>query len=205
MKPIPLRPTLLSLVGLLPLATLALSVAAADRYRFDVLHSQVSFHVSHLGFSRSEGEFHDLSGGFTFEPDNWASASCDVTIGVASIDLDDEGWNRKLLEKDWFDVAQHPSMRFRCLRVVDGNENKARIEGELSLRGVTRPVLLDVHFNRAGVHKYSLQYIAGFSATTTIKRSDFGMHKYVPEIGDEIEIRLEIEGIREGAKRDRKK
>lgn len=199
MKPIP---TFLLLLLLTPFAP---RVAAADRYRFDAVHSQVSFHVSHLGFSRSEGEFHDLSGSFEFEPGDWASARCDVNIGVASIDLDDEAWNRKLLDKDWFDVAQYPQMRFRCVRVIGGDAQRARIEGELSLRGVVKPVVLDVHFNRAGIHKYSLQYVAGFSATTTIKRSDFGMLKYIPEIGDEIEIRLEIEGIREGAKRDRKK
>lgn len=199
-----MKPTSL-LLPLLLFATLAPNSAAADRYRFDSVHSQVSFHVSHLGFSRSEGEFHDLTGSFVFEPGDWAQASCDVTIGVASIDLDDDAWNRKLLEKDWFDVEQFPNMRFRCLRIVDGGANQARVEGELTLRGITRPVVLDAHFNRAGIHKYSLQYVAGFSAATTIKRSDFGMRKYIPEIGDEIEIRLEIEGIREGAKRDRKK
>ena len=195
----PILPTVL-------LAFLAVQPAlAAERYRFDAVHSQVSFHVSHLGFSISEGEFHDISGGFTFEPDDWSKAQCDVRIGVASIDLDDDGWNRKLLGADWFDVEKHPAMQFRCLRAVAAEAGNARVEGELTLRGVTRPVTLDVHFNRAAVHKYSLQYIAGFSAKATIRRSDFGMVKLLPEVGEDIEIRLEIEGIREGKKRDRNK
>ncbi len=181
------------------------SASAADSYRFDTVHSQVQFRVSHLGFSESEGEFHDLRGGFRFDRDDWSKSSCDVTIGIASLDLDDEAWNRKLLESDWFDGARHPDMRFRCLQVTQKDEHHGRIDGELTLRGITRPVSLDLQFNRAAIHKYSLKYTAGFSATTMIRRSDYGMHKYIPEIGDEIAIRLDIEGQREGAKRERKK
>ena len=193
-----------SLALLLIAMLFAATVEAAD-YRFDQVHSQVQFQVWHLGFSRSEGEFHDLRGGFRFDADHWERSTCDVRIGVASLDLDDDGWNRKLLERDWFDAKAHPDMHFRCMRVTVAEGSKARIDGELTLRGVTRPVVLDVTFNRAATHKYSLQYVAGFSASTTIKRSDYGMTKLLPEVGDEIDIRLEIEGIREGRARDRKK
>jgi polyisoprenoid-binding protein YceI len=96
-------------------------------------------------------------------------------------------------------------MRYRCLKVERIDEHHGRIDGELTLRGVTRPVVLDLRFIRAAIHKYSLKYTAGFMATTTIRRSDFGMVKYLPEIGDDIHIRLDIEGQREGAKRERKK
>jgi polyisoprenoid-binding protein YceI len=184
---------------------LATPVFAAETYRFDAVHSQVQFRVDHLGFSESEGEFHDLRGDFRFDRDNWARSSCNVTIGIASLDLDDDTWNRKMLERDWFDVAQFPEMRYRCLKVERIDEHHGRIDGELTLRGITRPVTLDLRFNRAAIHKYSLKYTAGFMATTTIRRSDFGMAKYLPEIGDEIQIRLDIEGQREGAKRERKK
>lgn len=184
---------------------LAAPAFAAEAYRFDRVHSQVQFRVDHLGFSESEGEFHDLRGGFRFDREDWSNSSCDVTIGVASLDMDDDAWNRKMLERDWFDAERHPEMRYRCLKVERLDAHRGRIEGELSLRGITRPVALDLRFNRAGVHKYSLKYTAGFTATTTIRRSDFGMAKYLPEIGDEIHIRLDIEGQREGAKRERKK
>ena len=192
---------------LLPLFALfaALPVAAASDYRFDRVHSQVQFRVSHLGFSMSEGEFHDLEGGFRFDADDWSKSTCDVRIGVTSIDLDDDAWNRTLLGERWFDAARHPQMRYRCLEVVREGERDGRIEGELSLRGVTRPVTLRLRFNRAGVHKYSLQQVAGFEAHATLKRSDFGMTRFLPEVGDDIEIRLDIEGIREGRKRERKK
>lgn len=190
-------------------ALLAFCIAApafaAETYRFDTVHSQVQFRVSHLGFSESEGEFHDLRGEFRFDRDDWARSGCDVRIGVASLDLDDDAWNRRMLAADWFDVSRFPEMRFRCRKVERLDERSGRIDGELSLRGVTRPVALELRFNRAGVHKYSLKYTAGFMATTTIRRSDFGMIKYLPEIGDDISIRLDIEGQREGAKRERKK
>ena len=184
---------------------LAAPVFAAETYRFDTVHSQVQFRVSHLGFSESEGEFHDLRGDFRFDRDEWSRSSCDVRIGVASLDLDDAAWSRKMLERDWFDVARFPDLRYRCLKVERIDAQRGRIEGELTLRGITRPVALDLRFNRAGIHKYSLKYTAGFMATTTIRRSDFGMVKYLPEIGDEIAIRLDIEGQREGVKRERKK
>ena len=178
---------------------------AAETYRFDPVHTQVQFRVDHLGFSESEGEFHDLRGEFRFDRDDWAKSSCDVHIGVASLDMDDEAWNRKMLERDWFDVERFPEMRYRCLEVERLDDRRGRITGELTLRGITRPVTLDLQFNRAGVHKYSLKYSAGFMATTTIRRSDFGMARFLPDIGDRIDIRLDIEGQREGAKRERKK
>lgn len=195
----------MKLLPALLLLLIAAPVTAAERYRFDAVHSQVSFHVSHLGFTRSEGEFHDLRGGFAFDRKDWSQSRCDVQIGVASLDMDNEAWNKTMLGADWFDAKTHPLMRFRCLQVQALGEGQGRIDGELTLRGVTRPVTLDLRFNREGVHKFSLQYVAGFSASTRIRRSEFGMGKHIPDIGDEVEIRLEIEGLREGAKRDRKK
>lgn len=192
------------------LASLTLLLAAApafaaERYRFDEVHSQVAFHVSHLGFTRSEGEFHEIEGGFEFDRDDWSKSRCDVEIGVASLDMDHEAWNRTMLGADWFDAKAHPRMRFACRAVRRFDDANGEIDGDLSIRGVTRPVTLKLRFNREGVHKFSLQYTAGFSASTTIRRSDFGMAKHIPDIGDEVEIRLEIEGIREGVKRGRKK
>ncbi len=195
---------LLALAALL-LAAPAATVMAAERYRFDAVHSQVQFRVDHLGFSESEGEFHDLRGDFRFDRDDWSRSGCDVRIGVASLDMDDAAWNRRMLGADWFDAARFPEMRFRCLTVERRDDTHGRIAGELTLRGITRPVTLDLRFNRAGIHKYSLKYTAGFRATTTIRRSDFGMARYLPEIGDEIHIRLDIEGQREGVKHGRKK
>jgi polyisoprenoid-binding protein YceI len=185
---------------LVPLLTCAAMLiggpAAARDYQFDRVHSQVSFEVSHLGFSMSQGRFKGLSGGFSFSPRHWERASCDVHIDVASLDMGDAGWRKKLLSEDWFNVERYPEMRFVCTQLEKIDEKRGILRGDLTLLGVTQPVKLDLTFNRAGMHKYALQHVAGFSASTRILRSTFGMDRTIPDIGDEITIRIQIEGTR---------
>ncbi len=142
------------------------------------------------------GRFPGVSGGFVFDPDDWSASSVDATIDVASLYLGDVEWQKKMLSNDFFDAKRYPSMRFTSERVEKGDGDRGRIHGALTLHGVTRPVTLDFAVNRVGRHTYSLQYVAGFSATATIRRSDFGMRHLLPAVGDVVEIRLEIEGIR---------
>ena len=160
-------PLLLSFVGLL-----ASGIAPARDYQFDKVHSQVGFEISHLGFSMSQGRFKGLDGDFSFDPKNWQRASCDVRIDVASLDMGDAGWRKKLLGKSWFDVEQYPQMRFVCSGLEQSDEHHGSLRGNLTLHGVTRPVSLALTFNRAGMHKYALKHVAGFSARTSILRSD---------------------------------
>lgn len=174
-----------------------LPASAADQYAFDKVHTQILFFVNHLGFSRSVGEFHDYEGGFVFDPEDWTAGSVDVTIRTASIDLDDEEWDKHLRSPDFFRVEEFPDMRFKSTKVEPVSAQDAKVHGELTLLGVTRPVTLDVHFNKAGVHPKSKQHVAGFSAHTVVKRSDFGMNYAVPMVGDDVEVVLEVEGIRQ--------
>ncbi len=183
--------------AILLLATLTLGSAAVARdYEFDRVHSQVSFEVSHQGFSMSQGRFKGLSGGFSFNPKHWDKSTCDVHIDVTSVDMGDIAWSKKLLSKHWFDSAHHPEMRFVCTRMEQTDDQHGKLHGELSLLGVSRAVTLDVTMNRIGMDKYALQHTAGFSATTRIRRSEFGMQRFIPDIGDEVNIRIEIEGPR---------
>lgn len=181
-------------------------VAAADEFRLDPVHTQVQFYVSHLGFSKSEGEFHGFDGSFRFDPDRPQDAACTISIEVASLDMDDDKWNQTMLGKDWFNVAEHPRIEFHCdsLTLTEGS-NTGQLHGDLTLLGVKKPVVLDLTFNRLATHKFSQAYVAGFSARTAIKRSDFGMTRLIPDIGDEIDIRLEVEGIRKANLRGVKK
>ena len=178
-----------------------LAAAAADaapaRYGFDPAHSQVMFFTNHLGFSRPMGRFMQVDGWLEFDPDAPARTRCEVTIPVASLWLGDAAWEKKVRSDAFLDAATHPTMRFTCGRVEPLGAGRARLEGKLTLRGVTRPVSLDVRINRVGRHSYSLAYVAGFSATGTLKRSAFGMTRMLPAVGDEVEIRLEIEALRE--------
>lgn len=171
--------------------------AALERYTFDPVHTQVLFFVSHLGFSNSAGKFLAFDGGFSFDPDSWASSSVDVGIRTASINMDDQKWEKHLRSEDFFNVQKYPVMGFKSTKVEQTGERQALIHGDLTLLGVTRPVTLEATFNKAGVHPKSKQYVAGFSARTVVKRSEFGMNYGVPMLGDDVEVRLEVEGIRQ--------
>ncbi len=179
------------------LLALPLPGFAADTYVFDTVHSQILFFADHLGFSKSQGEFLTFDGGFTFDEANPADATVKVAIQTASIDMDNQKWNDHMKNADFFDVEKFPTMTFTSTAVKPLENNRLEIVGDLTLLGVTRPVVLDTRLNKVGVHPRNGKTIAGFSATTTVKRSDFGMTYGVPAIGDDIEIRLEIEGVRQ--------
>lgn len=193
------------LVSVLLLLATPLAMAA-DEFRLDPVHTQVQFHVSHLGFSMSEGEFHGFDGSFRFDPDRPEQAACEIAIDVASLDMDDDKWNQTMLGKDWFNVAEHPRIEFRCdeLKLPAGSQS-GQLHGRLTVLGVQKPVVLNLQFNRMTTHKFSQAFVAGFSATTSLKRSDFGMTRLLPDIGDEVQIRLEVEGIRKAKLRELKK
>lgn len=176
--------------------------AKPQEFRFDVTHAQVLFFVSHLGFSNPMGRFPGLSGGFTFDPEDWSVARVDATIDVGSLYLGDAAWQKKMLSDEFFDLKRYPQMRYVSERVERTGEGTGRVHGKLTLHGVTRPVVLELRLNRIGRHSFSLAYAAGFSATAKLRRSDFGMQRMLPAVGDEIDIRLEIEGLRKGARED---
>ena len=171
---------------------------AADRYVIERPHTQILFFADHLGYSQSQGEFHDFAGHFVFDEKDWSTAAVEVEIRTHSIDMDDHAWDKHLRNADFFDVIEFPVMRFVSTSVEPTGEKTAQVHGALTLLGQTKPVTLEVRFNRAGVHPKSGKYIAGFSATTTIRRSDFGMTYGLPHLGDSVAVRLEVEGIREG-------
>lgn len=182
----------------------ALPVAAKpQRFTLDPVHTQVYFLASHLGFSHSLGKFAKFSGGFTFDGDDWSASTVDATVDIGSLYMGDAGWEKKLLSDSFFDAKRFPTARFVSSKLVrDGTSDRGRLEGDLTLHGVTRPVAFDVTFNRMGVHTFSFKYVAGFSAHATIKRSEFGMRTQLPAVGDDVEIRLEIEGLRDKGKGD---
>jgi polyisoprenoid-binding protein YceI len=185
------------LAGLCAFSSAENATAQAQRYTIDSVHTQVLFSLSHLGFSRSMGRFQGIAGHFTYDPDDWSSARVEVEIPIGSLYLGDRAWERKILSDQYFDADRFPTARFVGTRLQRLDGPRGRLYGELTLHGVTRPVVLELTANRIGRHTYSLKYVAGFSAHTTIKRSDFGMSHLLPAVGDEVEIGLEVEGLRQ--------
>lgn len=172
------------------------SFVHADDYALEPVHTQILFFADHLGFSQSQGEFLQFSGGFTFDPEKPEASSVDVTIQTDSIDMDHQEWNDHMKNQDFFDVEKFPTMTFKSNKVEVLDSGKMRLHGQLTMIGQTHPVVMDVQHNKSGVHPFSGKFIAGFSAHTTIKRSLFGMTYGLPALGDDIKVRLEVEGVK---------
>ena len=179
------------------LVTVTPAKAEIEVYEFDKAHTQVLFFVDHLGFSKSQGEFLDFDGSFTFNRADPTTSHVEVTIQTDSIDMDDEKWDAHMKNEDFFDVEKFPTMLFKSTKIEKTGSKTAHIIGDLTILETTKPVTLNVTFNKAGVHTFNQKYVAGFSATATVKRSDFGIKYGLPLIGDDVEIRLEVEGIRQ--------
>lgn len=175
------------------------AAAAAEKYVFEKPHTQVLFFVNHLGFSNSNGRFNDFDGHFILDRDNLANSSVEVTIKTDSIDMSHEAWTAHMKNADFFDVEKHPEMTFKSTKVEITGEDTANVTGDLTISGITKPVVLAVKHNKSGAHPMNGKYMAGFSATTTIKRSEWDMKYALPNVSDEVEIRIEVEGIREDA------
>ncbi len=171
---------------------------AADTYAIDKVHTQVLFFADHLGYSRSQGEFLTFDGSYRFDPTDWSSASVNVTIDSASLSMDNEAWDKHMKGPEFFDVEKYPEITFRSTRVEKTGENNGRVHGDLTMRGVTKPVTLEVRFNKAAEFPLNKKFKSGFSAASKIKRSEWGID-YGLAVGfaDEVEIRLEVEGFRQ--------
>ena len=183
-------------ITFLLIAAIYTAPCLAQDYVLEQVHTQILFFCDHLGFSKSQGEFLKFNGSFSFDPENLESTVAQISIDTSSIDMDNDKWDDHMKNEDFFNVEKYPSMEFTSTEVISHSDNQATMHGELTLLGHTEPVALSVTHNKLGVHPFSGKTVAGFSATTTIKRSLFGMTYGLPALGDDIEIRLEIEGVK---------
>jgi polyisoprenoid-binding protein YceI len=174
-------------------------------YTLDHSHATLLFRVSHLGFSNYTARFKRFDAVVQFDSANIENSQLDVTVDSTSIETDyphpeTVDFNAQLRGPDWLDSADHPQMSFRSTRVVLAGDRAFRINGELTLRGITRPVVLDATYNGgyAG-HPLDPHARIGFSARGTIRRSDFGMTVGIPApgttmgVGDDVEVIVEAE------------
>ena len=165
----------------------------AESYAIDARHSQVTFGYTHFGFSRQTGMFRQVSGDVFFDPADPAKSSVSVTIPLEAIDTGVPDLDKDLKGPGYFDAAQFQSATFRSTRVEKTGADALSVTGDLSLHGVTRPVTLAVKVMKVGEHPMKKVPMLGFDATATIKRSDFGVDRMVPAVGDEIELHIAVE------------
>lgn len=171
------------------------SYSQAANYLFDKVHTQILFSVSHLGYSHSTAAFTDFDGSFNFNKRDYSQSEVNVSINVASVNFNDATWNEHMLDKKWFDAEQFPTMTFASTRVIPTGETTMDVVGDLTIKGVTLPVTLNVTVNKVGVQFGKRK--AGFSARTTIDRTRFGLDTYSGMIGNTVDIRIEVEGFKQ--------
>lgn len=172
------------------------SVASAAIYDLEKPHTQILFKVNHLGFSNSTGRFTDFDGVVEFDPDNWGAASVNVVIQAASVEMNHDKWNAHMKNADFFDVAKHQTITFKSTKMTRVNKDYGKLEGNLTILGVTKPVELEVKLNKVGTHPFKKTGWAGFSASTVIKRSEWGVKYGIPMVGNDVEINIEVEAIK---------
>jgi polyisoprenoid-binding protein YceI len=169
-------------------APAAPAVRAGD-YKLDKSHAKILWSVSHFGFSTYTGEFTDFDARLTLDPARPERSRLTATIAIPSVATHNDALDTHLRSADFFDAAAHPTATFVSTEVRPTGPRTARVTGDFTLRGVTRPLTLDVVFNAAG-NNMAGTYTAGFSATGTIRRSEYGMTYAVPAVGDEVELRI---------------
>ncbi len=177
------------------LAFSASAFAAPERYQIDPTHSFVEFAISHLGFSVLKGRFNDISGSFSYDPDNPAASQIEVKVKTASIDSNHAERDKHLRNKDFLDVEKYPEARFKSTGFQPKGEDGV-LTGELTLHGVTKPITVDVKFVGAGKDPWG-GYRRGYVGTTTIKRADWGISYDLGPAAENVELQFFLEGIRQ--------
>ena len=166
------------------------SAVEGGTYKIEPHHTQVGFSVLHMGFSLYTGRFADVSGDLTLDPKMQAASMVRVSVPVASVSTTSKKLDEELKGADWLDAAKFPTMTFKSTTVTPDGKGQAKVMGDLTLHGVTKSVNLEVRFIGSGVNPLDKKYTAGFEISGDIKRSDFGVVKYVPLIGDVVHLAI---------------
>jgi polyisoprenoid-binding protein YceI len=162
-------------------------------YRLDSAHGKITWSLGHLGFSTYYGQITDVVAEATLDAKAPQASRISVTIGTPSITGLNDKLDAHLKSPDFFDTQKFPTATFVSTSVEPTSPTTARVNGTLTLKGVTKPVSFDATFNQAGLHPVDKLYTVGFDGRAVIKRSEFGITAYLPMVGDEVTLRLEGE------------
>ncbi|TMV06399.1 polyisoprenoid-binding protein [Ruegeria sediminis] len=184
------------LAAALATTTAAAATAAPVKYNLDPSHSQVVFVYNHLGFSNTTGMFSGFEGEILFDQENPEASSVSVSMPVTSMFTGWEAREEHFMSADFFGAAEGDLVTFTSTGIEVTGENTAKITGDLTMNGVTKPVVLDARLNQVGDHPMAGKPWAGFDATTTLLRSDFEVGKFAPYVSDEVEVRISVEAMK---------
>lgn len=165
----------------------------AGVYKLDSDHGKITWSVNHFGFSTYIGQFATVNATLKLDPKNLGATALDATIDANSLGTLNPALDKHLKSPDFLDVAKFPTVTFKASKVTLTGEKTADIAGDLTLHGVTKPVVVQAVFNQAGPNPIAKTYQLGFAGTAKIKRSEFGITSYLPAIGDEVTLTIEAE------------
>jgi len=173
-------------------------VAQAADYQIDKQgqHASVNFKISHLGYSWIYGRFNDFEGTFSWDADKPESSAINVTVNTESVDTNHAERDKHIRSEDFLNVAENATATFTSTGVEVTGDNSAKVSGDLTLNGVTKPVVLDANFIGEGDDPWG-GYRAGFDATTTLKLADFGIDYNLGPASETVELILTVEGVRQ--------
>jgi polyisoprenoid-binding protein YceI len=165
----------------------------AGSYVLDKKHASLTAKIVHMGFSHYTLRFDGLDGSFTYDPANWQTTKVTFTVDPKSIDTNDPAFNKQIA--GYFEAEKYPAITFASTGVQGGEDGKGTVTGDLTFHGVTKPVTLDVVFDGAGHGITPLGTRLGFSGSTRIKRSDFGLSNAILNrfTSDEVDLAFEVE------------
>lgn len=172
------------------------ALAAPENYTIDPRHTFPTFEINHLGFSTQRGRFNSTSGKITINREA-KKGTVLVTIDTTSVNTGVPKLEEHLRGEDFFDVAQHPSMTFKSSNLKFNGDVPVAAEGELTIRGITKPVTLAITSFKCGPNPVAKKDACGADASATIKRSDFGMKYALPALGDEVKLLINVEAFKE--------
>jgi polyisoprenoid-binding protein YceI len=162
-------------------------------YVLDTDHGKVTWSVAHLGYSTYYGQFTGLTGTLELDPKAPERSRLAVSVPLGGVLTGSARLDQHLAAPDFFDTSKFPTATFTATKVESTSPTTARITGDLNLRGTVRPLAIDATFNQAGIHPADQRYTVGFDGRAVIKRSDFGINAYLPQLGDEVSLRIEGE------------
>lgn len=180
-------------LGLTVASVVTFSFAKPVAYQIDPTHTATVFTWNHFGFSTPSANFSDIQGTINVDNAKPANSSVHVTIPLSSLNTNVKVLDEHLLKADFFDAEKYPNITFKSTKVQALAQNKYKITGNLTIKNVTKPVVLDAVLNKQAVHPMSKAQTIGFNATTSFDRSAFGVGAYVPNVGDKITVNITTE------------
>lgn len=180
-------------LGLAVSSVATFSMAKPVSYTIDPTHTATVFSWDHFGFSTPSGNFSDIQGKIVVDNEQPAKSSVNVTIPVSSINTNVKALDDHLKKADFFDAAKYPNISFKSTKVETQDKKNFKITGDLTIKGVTKPVVLDAVLNKQAEHPMMKVPAIGFNATTSFDRSAFGLGANVPNVGDKITVQITTE------------